>query len=44
MRLFISFSALFLSVIFLQLSNGGLGPLDALSGIALGFTTEQIGR
>lgn len=43
MRLFISFSALFLSVIFLQLSNGGLGPLDALSGIALGFTTEQIG-
>ncbi|WP_370231258.1 MFS transporter [Cognatishimia sp.] len=43
MRLFISFSALFLSVIFLQLSNGGLGPLDALSGIALGFSTEQIG-
>lgn len=43
MRLFISFSALFLSVALLQLSNGGVGPLDALSGIALGFTTEQIG-
>ncbi|SFL96612.1 MFS transporter [Shimia aestuarii] len=43
MRMMISFSALFLSVIFLQLSTGGVGPLDALSGIALGFTTSQIG-
>lgn len=43
MRLIISFSALFLSVILLQLSNGGVGPLDALSGIALDFTTSEIG-
>ena len=43
MRLFISFFALFLSVILLQLSNGGVGPLDALSGIALGFSTAEIG-
>ena len=39
----ISFSALFLSVILLQLSSGGVGPLDALSGIVLGFSTSQIG-
>ena len=43
MRLLISFAALFLSVVFLQLGTGGLGPLDALSGIQLGFTTAQIG-
>ena len=43
MRLLISFAALFLSVILLQLSSGGVGPLDALSGIALGFSREQIG-
>ncbi|MEQ8294216.1 MAG: MFS transporter [Roseovarius sp.] len=43
MRLIISFAALFLSVILLQLSSGGVGPLDALSGITLGFTTTQIG-
>lgn len=43
MRLLISFAALFLSVILLQLSSGGLGPLDALSGFALGFSTAQIG-
>lgn len=43
MRMMLSFSALFLSVILLQLSTGGVGPLDALSGIALNFTTEQIG-
>ena len=43
MRTMLSFSALFLSVILLQLSSGGVGPLDALSGIALDFTTEQIG-
>jgi len=39
----LSFSALFLSVVLLQLSTGGVGPLDALSGITLGFTTSQIG-
>jgi MFS family permease len=43
MRLLISFAALFLSVLLLQLSSGGVGPLDALSGIALEFSTQQIG-
>lgn len=43
MQMMISFSALFLSVLLLQFSSGGLGPLDALSGIDLGFTTAQIG-
>jgi MFS family permease len=43
MRTLISFAALFLSVWLLQLSSGGVGPLDALSGIALDFTTAQIG-
>ncbi len=43
MRTIISFAALFLSVILLQLSTGGVGPLDAISGITLNFTTEQIG-
>ena len=43
MRMLISFAALFLSVILLQLSNGGVGPLDAISGFALSFTTAQIG-
>ncbi|MGS4918168.1 MULTISPECIES: MFS transporter [Mameliella] len=43
MRLFISFASLFLSVILLQLSSGSVGPLDALSGLALDFTTTQIG-
>lgn len=43
MRLLISFAALFLSVLLLQLSSGGVGPLDALSGIALGFSRQEIG-
>ena len=43
MRLLISFAALFLSVVLLQLSSGALGPLDALSGVALGFSTQEIG-
>lgn len=43
MRLLISFAALFLSVILLQLSSGGVGPLDALSGIALNFSKQEIG-
>lgn len=43
MRLLISFAALFLSVLLLQLSSGGVGPLDALSGLALSFSREQIG-
>ncbi|MDO6478360.1 MFS transporter [Shimia thalassica] len=43
MRVIISFSALFLSVVLLQLSSGGVGPLDALSGLALDFSTAQVG-
>lgn len=43
MRMLVSFAALFLSVLLLQLSTGGVGPLDALSGLMLGFSTEQIG-
>ncbi|MFD1193385.1 MFS transporter [Seohaeicola saemankumensis] len=43
MRLMISFAALFLSVILLQLSTGGVGPLDALSGLTLDFSNAQIG-
>ncbi len=43
MRLLLSFAALFLSIALLQLSSGATGPLDALSGIQLGFATEQIG-
>ena len=43
MRLLISFAALFLSVILLQLSSGGVGPIDVLSGTELGFTRQEIG-
>ncbi|MDA1287222.1 MAG: MFS transporter [Proteobacteria bacterium] len=43
MRLMISFAALFLSAVLLQLSSGGVVPLDALSGIQLGFTTTEVG-
>ena len=43
MRLLISFAALFLSVLLLQLSSGSVGPLDALSGLQIGFSTAQIG-
>lgn len=43
MRLLISFAALFLSVLLLQLSSGGVGPLDALSGIKLEFSRQEIG-
>ena len=43
MRMLISFAALFLSVILLQLSSGGVGPLDAISGVKLNFSKTQIG-
>ena len=43
MRLIVSFAALFLSVLLLQLSSGGVGPLDVLSGTVLGFSAGQIG-
>ncbi|SFR56961.1 MFS transporter [Litoreibacter janthinus] len=43
MRLLISFAALFLSVVLLQLSSGGVGPLDALSGLTLDFSKSEVG-
>lgn len=43
MRLLITFAALFASVALLQVSSGAVGPLDAISGTALGFSTAQIG-
>ncbi len=43
MRTILTFASLFLSVILLQLSTGGVGPLDALSGLALKFSTQEIG-
>lgn len=43
MRVLISFAALFLSITFLQLSSGSLGPLDVLSGLQLQFSKTQIG-
>ena len=43
MGLLISFAALFLSVILLQLSSGGVGTIDALTGLSLGFSPAQVG-
>ena len=43
MRLVISLSALLLSVIFVQVGSGSLGPLDALSGLRLEFSSTSIG-
>ncbi len=43
MRLIVSFAALFLSVVLLQLGSGGIAPLDAISGLGLGFTRGEIG-
>ncbi|HKK36502.1 MAG TPA: MFS transporter [Paracoccaceae bacterium] len=43
MRALVSFAALFLSVALVQLGSGALGPLDALSGAASGFSTAEIG-
>lgn len=43
MRLLISFAALFLSVILVQLGSGGVAPLDALSGLDLGFSKAEVG-
>lgn len=39
----IPLAALLVSVALMQLASGGLGPLDALSGLELGFTPAQIG-
>ena len=43
MRVLISFAALFLSVILLQMGAGGLAPLDAISGLELDFTRGEVG-
>jgi len=43
MRMIISFAALFSSVALLQLSSGGVGPLDALTGLEFGFSQSQVG-
>ena len=43
MRMMISFAALFASVALLQLSSGGVGPLDALTGLAEGFSKAEVG-
>ncbi|MEL6913472.1 MAG: MFS transporter [Pseudomonadota bacterium] len=43
MGLLVSFAALFLSVLLLQLSSGGVGTIDALTGLSLGFSAGQIG-
>lgn len=43
MRILISFAALFLSITFLQLSSGSIGPLDVLSGSRLGFSRTELG-
>lgn len=43
MRMVISFAALLLSVLLLQLSSGGVGPLDALTGLDEGFTRSEVG-
>jgi MFS family permease len=39
----LSFAALFVSIYLVQLGSGSLGPLDALSGAVIGFSTEEIG-
>jgi MFS family permease len=43
MRTLLSFAALLLSTLLVQLGSGTLGPLDALAGSVRGFTTEEIG-
>ena len=43
MRMMISFAALLLSVLLLQLSSGGVGPLDALTGLDQGFSRAEVG-
>jgi len=43
MRLLISFAALFLSALLIQLGSGSLAPLDALSATEYGWSTQEIG-
>ena len=43
MRVLISLSALLAAVFLAQVSAGTLGPLDALSGLSIGFSRSEIG-
>ena len=43
MKILISLIAIFISVLFVQLGSGSLGPLDALSGKSLDFSSIEIG-
>ena len=43
MRMLISFAALLLSVLLLQLSSGAVGPLDALTGLGNDFSRGEVG-
>ena len=43
MQILLSLSALLISAFIMQLGTGTLGPLDALSGLTLGFTRTEIG-
>ena len=43
MRLMLTFVPLLLSVCLLQLSSGGVGPLDALTGLGAGFSNGEVG-
>lgn len=43
MRLLVSFAAIFVSVLLLQLGAGGVAPLDAISGAVLDFSKSEIG-
>ena len=43
MRMLISFAALLMSVLLLQLSSGAVGPLDALTGLGNDFSRGEVG-
>lgn len=43
MRLLLTFAPLFASMILTQLGAGGIAPLDAVSGLDLGFSAAQVG-
>jgi MFS family permease len=43
MSTLIAFFSLFLSIVFVQMGSGALGPLDALAGAAHGFSKVEIG-
>ncbi|RMD49951.1 MAG: MFS transporter [Alphaproteobacteria bacterium] len=43
MHLVLGFAPILLSVLLLQLSSGGVAPLDALSGLGAGFSPTEIG-